>query len=341
MNLTAIQLAEKLEGTLQGDGKVQIHQLAKIEDAKSGSLTFLSNPKYTPFLFTTQASIVLISKDLELKDSVDCTLIRVDDPYAAFTNLLYDFAAKKQKNREGIDPSAIIHPTAQLAKGVFVGPFVSVGAYSVIEEGVQIDSHGFIGANVTIAKNTILYPRVSIMDDTEVGEHCIFHSGVIIGSDGFGFAPQKSGGYLKIPQIGKVVIKNRVEIGANTSIDRATLGETIIHEGVKLDNLVQIAHNVEIGAHTVIAAQSGVAGSSKVGSHCVIGGQVGIIGHLTIGNNVQIQGQTGVISNIPDGSKIQGTPSMDYKSFYKSYVLFKRLPELDSRMRDLEKNKEL
>ncbi|MEK9614581.1 MAG: UDP-3-O-(3-hydroxymyristoyl)glucosamine N-acyltransferase, partial [Flavobacteriaceae bacterium] len=246
----------------------------------------------------------------------------------------------KQKNREGVDPTALIHPTAQLAKGVYVGPFVSVGAYSVIEEGVQIESHGCIGARVTLAKNTFLYPRVTIMDDSEVGEHCILHSGVVIGSDGFGFAPKESGDYLKIPQIGKVVIKNRVEIGANTTIDRATLGETLIQEGVKLDNLVQIAHNVEIGAHTVIAAQSGVAGSSKVGSHCVIGGQVGIIGHLTIGNNVQIQGQTGIINSIPNGSKIQGTPSMDYTSFYKSYALFKRLPELDSRMRDLEKNKE-
>ena len=229
--------------------------------------------------------------------------------------------------------------SAQIAEDAYLGPYVCIGSNSIVESGVQIHSHCVIGDNVKIKKGTLLNPRVSIMDDTEIGSNCILHSGVVIGSDGFGFAPQDQKAYLKIPQLGKVIIKNNVEIGANTTIDRATLGATIIGEGVKLDNLVQIAHNVEIGEHTVIAAQTGIAGSSKVGSRCVIGGQVGIIGHLTLGDGVQIQGQTGVIKNIPDGRAVQGTPAVDYKSFYKSYTLFKRLPTIETRLSRLEKNK--
>ena len=225
---------------------------------------------------------------------------------------------------------------AKLGEGIFVGANTVIGE-SIIESGVQIGSNCVIGDQVYIAKNTKVYPCVSILDESEVGSSCIIHSGVVIGSDGFGFAPQSSGAYLKIPQLGKVVLKNNIEIGANSTIDRATLGETILHEGVKLDNMVQIAHNVEIGEHTVIAAQSGVAGSTKIGARCIIGGQVGIAGHLTLGNDLQIQGKSGVTKNISNGKVVQGNPTMNFKSYYKSYSLFKQFPSIEARLRKLEK----
>ncbi len=339
MNLTALEISEKLCGTIEGNDKVSIRSLSRIEDAKAGSISFMANHKYLPYLSKTKASAVLISNDLKIDEAVSTTLIRVKDAYAAFTQLLMDWSADKANKKQGIHKTAIVESSAQIAKDVYLGPYVCIGSNSVVESGVQIHGHCVIGDNVKIKKDTLLNPRVSIMDDTEIGSNCILHSGVVIGSDGFGFAPQDQKAYLKIPQLGKVIIKNNVEIGANTTIDRATLGATIIGEGVKLDNLVQIAHNVEIGEHTVIAAQTGIAGSSKVGSRCVIGGQVGIIGHLILGDGVQIQGQSGVIKNIPDGSAVQGTPAVDYKSFYKSYALFKRLPTIETRLSRLEKNK--
>ena len=339
MDLTALEISKKFDGKVEGDAKVRIHSLSKIEEAQEGSITFLAHSKYLPFLQKTKASAVLISNDLELNGEVSSTLIRVKDAYAAFTQLMIDWSEDKNKNQKGIHPTAVIDPSAQIGDSVFIGPFVCIGAGSEIDEGVQIHSHCVIGNEVKIRKQTKLYSRVSILDKTEIGAYCNFHSGVVIGSDGFGFAPQENTAYLKIPQLGKVIIKDHVEIGANTTIDRATLGATIINEGVKLDNLVQIAHNIEIGAHTVIAAQTGVAGSTKIGTHCVIGGQVGIIGHLKLGDRVQIQGQTGVINNIPSGTAVQGTPAMDYRSFYKSYALFKRLPTIETRLSRLEKQK--
>jgi UDP-3-O-[3-hydroxymyristoyl] glucosamine N-acyltransferase len=339
MNLTALQISEKLDGTVEGDAKVSIQSLSRIEDAEAGSISFMAHNKYLPYLSKTKASAVLISNDLKVEEAVSTTLIRVKDAYAAFTQLLIGWSEDKSNKIQGVHKSAIVESSAQIAADVFLGPYVCIGSNCVVESGVQIHAHCVIGDNVKIEKGTLLYPRVSIMDDTEIGSNCILHSGVVVGSDGFGFAPQDQQAYLKIPQLGKVIIKNNVEIGANTTIDRATLGATLVGEGVKLDNLVQIAHNVEIGEHTVIAAQTGVAGSSKVGSRCVIGGQVGIIGHLTLGDGVQIQGQTGVIKNIPDGHAVQGTPAIDYKSFYKSYAIFKRLPTIESRLSRLEKNK--
>jgi UDP-3-O-[3-hydroxymyristoyl] glucosamine N-acyltransferase len=339
MNLSAFEISKKLKGTIVGDAKVKIHTLSRIEDAKEGSITFLAHDKYLPFLDRTNASAVLVSDDLEFDQKNSTTLIRVRDPYAAFTQLLIEWSTDHNPKQEGIHPTAIINSSAQIGNGVFLGPYACVGANSVVKDGVQIHAHSIIGDNVIVQTNTILHPRVTILNDSEIGKNCILHSGVVIGSDGFGFAPQKNQVYLKIPQLGRVIINDNVEIGANTTIDRATLGSTIIGEGVKLDNLVQIAHNVEIGSHTVIAAQTGIAGSSKIGSRCVIGGQVGIIGHLKLGNGVQIQGQSGVIKNIPDGKAVQGTPATDYKSFYKSYVLFKDLPKIESRLSSLEKNK--
>lgn len=339
MKLSAFEISKKLNGTVVGDAKVNIHSLSRIENAKEGSITFLAHTKYLSFLEKTNASVVLISNDLELKQKISTTLIRVQDPYAAFTQLLIEWSRDKNPKRQGIHPTAIVDPSATLGQDVFLGPYVCVGANSVLEDGVQVYSHSVIGNNVIILKNTVLHPRVSVLNDSQIGVNCILHSGAVIGSDGFGFAPQNNKEYLKIPQLGNVVINDNVEIGANTTIDRATLGSTTIGEGVKLDNLVQIAHNVEIGCHTVIAAQTGIAGSSKIGARCVIGGQVGVIGHLKLGDGVQIQGQSGVIKNIPDGKAVQGTPAMDYKSFYKSYKIFKDLPTIETRLSRLEKNK--
>jgi len=335
MNLTLKEIALKFKGTIEGDAEVAINKLGKIETAKSGSITFLANEKYTKFLHSTKASAVIIQKEFMPEISIKATLIRVDDPYAVFTSLLLDEAKNTENLKTGIHTSAVISPLAKLGEDIFVGANTVIGE-STIESGVQIGSNCVIGDQVYIAKNTKVYSCVNILDESEVGSSCIIHSGVVIGSDGFGFAPQSSGAYLKIPQLGKVVLKNNIEIGANSTIDRATLGETILHEGVKLDNMVQIAHNVEIGEHTVIAAQSGVAGSTKIGARCVIGGQVGIAGHLTLGNDIQIQGKSGVTKNITEGKVVQGYPTMDFKSYYKSYSLFKQFPSIEARLRKLE-----
>ena len=338
MNLSALEISKKLKGSVFGDDKVIIQSLSRIEDAEKGSISFIAHEKYLSFLKKTKASAVLISKNIEISEHESTTVIRVHDAHNSFAQLLIEWSNEKTKDKkEGIHPTAIIDPSVQIGAKVFIGPYVFIGSNTKIEDGVQIQSHCYLGNKVEIKKNTILNPRVSILDNSEIGSECILHPGVVIGSDGFGFVPQKSKGYLKIPHLGKVIIMDNVEIGSNTTIDKATLGATIIGEGVKLDNLIQIAHNVEIGSHTVIAAQTGVAGSSKIGSHCVIGGQVGIIGHLKIGNGVHIQGQTGVISNIEDGGIVQGTPAIDYKSFYKSYVLFKSLPKIETRLSRLEK----
>tara|TARA_A200000159_G_scaffold50247_1_gene46458 strand:+ start:644 stop:1657 length:1014 start_codon:yes stop_codon:yes gene_type:complete len=336
MNYTALEIAKKYNGVIEGNGNIHLTSLAKIQDAKTGCLSFLAHPKYISFLNSTKASAVLVHHDFKLEKSVKTTLIRVSDPYASFNSIITETSGHKKKKHIGIHQSAIIDSSANLADDVYIGPYVTIGPDTKIASGVHVYSNSYIGSNVSIGKDTILQARVCLMDDVEIGARCILQSGSIIGCDGFGYI-KKGEKNIKTPHLGKVVIKDEVEIGANSTVDRATLGETIIHKGVKLDNLVQIAHNVEIGSNTVIAAQSGIAGSTKIGSRCTIGGQVGIIGHLVLGDDLQIQGQSGVISDIPNGKTVQGTPAIDFKSFYKSYVLFKHFPDLENRLSKLEK----
>ena len=337
MNSTAIEIAKKLNGRVEGNGQVQLNKLSKIEEARKGSISFLANPKYISFLKNTRASAILISNEFKGVTNSETTFIRVKDPYVAFSKLLADFSQDKEKITYGIHPTSSIHHSASIDEDVYIGPNVTIGESTIIKKGVFINANSAIGSNVVICQNTKIYSGVIILDQTEIGKYCIIQAGAIIGSEGFGFNKNKDGKYSKTPQLGNVVIKDNVEIGANTTIDRATLGSTIIGKGVKLDNLIQIAHNVEIGSDTVIAAQTGIAGSSKIGSRCKIGGQVGIIGHLTIGDDVQIQGQTGVINDVASKDTIQGTPAIDFRSFYKSYSIFKNLPNFESRIRELEK----
>lgn len=338
MKISAQAVAEHLQGSVDGDPQCQVSTLSKIEDATPGSITFIANPKYASYLKTTQASIIIVGDDFDYEEKPKATLIRVTNPYEAFSSLLFLFE-QKEEQQKGIHPSAIIDPDASLADSVYVGPHVVIESGVQVAEGVTINANVYIGHRVTLGSHTTIHPNVVLYSDTQIGSQCIIHSGAVIGADGFGFAPQKDGRYQKIPQTGHVVIGNNVEIGANSTIDRATMGVTQIEEGVKLDNQVQIAHNAHIGKHTVIAAQSGVAGSSKVGDYCVIGGQVGIVGHLKIGNHVRIQGQSGVIKNIPDHTDVQGTPAIKYKDFYRSYAVFKRLPQLDYDLTQIKKKK--
>ena len=337
MNSTAIEIAKKLNGRVEGNGQVELNKISKIDEARKGSISFLANPKYMSFLKNTRASAVLISNEFKAETSSETTFIRVKDPYIAFTKLLTEFAQDKEKKTYGIHPTSSIHPSTSIHENVYIGPNVTIGESTIIKKGVVINANAVIGSNVVIGQNTKIFSGVIILDQTRIGDDCVIQSGAIIGSEGFGFNKNEDGKYIKTPQLGKVVIKDNVEIGANTTIDRATLGSTIIGHGVKLDNLIQIAHNVEIGSDTVIAAQTGIAGSSKIGARCKIGGQVGIIGHLRIGDDVQIQGQTGVINDVANKDIIQGTPAIDFRSFYKSYSIFKNLPNFESRIRELEK----
>ena len=327
MKFTAQQIASQLEGTVEGDPDVEVFQLSKIEDAQKGSLTFLSNPKYTQFIYKTQASVTIVNQDFIAEDDLSTTLVRVPNAYDSFSILL-DYYNKAKTAKSGIDKSAVIDHSVKIGKNCFVGHMSCIQEDVEIADNVKIYPQVYIGSNVTIGNGTIIFAGAKILEDSIIGENCIIHSGAVIGSDGFGFAPQKNGDYKKIPQTGIVVLGDSVEVGSNSTIDRATLGVTNIGNGVKLDNQIQIAHNVEIGENTVIAAQTGIAGSSKIGKNCVIGGQVGIIGHIKIGDNVKIQGQSGVISNIKDNTTIQGTPAFSYNDFNKSYVYFKNLPNL-------------
>ena len=327
MKFTAQEIATQLQGTVEGDPNAEIFQLSKIEEAEKGSLTFLSNPKYTPFIYKTQASVTIVNQDFVPDDDLSTTLVRVNNAYDSFTNLL-DFYNKAKTVKSGIAESALIDRSVKIGKNCFIGESACVNEDVEIANDVKIYPQVYIGSNVCIGARTIIFAGAKILEDSIIGEDCIIHSGVVIGSDGFGFAPQKNGNYKKIPQTGIVVLGDCVEVGSNSTIDRATLGVTSIGNGVKLDNQIQIAHNVEIGENTVIAAQTGIAGSSKIGKNCVIGGQVGVAGHITIGDNVKIQGQSGVISNIKDNSTIQGTPAFSYNDYNKSYVYFKNLPNI-------------
>jgi UDP-3-O-[3-hydroxymyristoyl] glucosamine N-acyltransferase len=327
MNFTAGHIADKINGTVVGDRDIDIFNISKIEEGSKGSLTFLANPKYTEFIYTTKASAAIVSSDFEPTERIELTLIKVKDPYSSFTTILELFD-KDLSKRKGISQLTDVDKSSKISDSSFIGSFCTVGENSIIGEKCIIENQVFIGNNVEIGNGCIIYPGVKILDDTIIGQNCIIHSSTTIGSDGFGFAPNDDGSYKKIPQTGNVVIGDNVEIGSNSTIDRATLGSTIISNGVKLDNQIQVAHNVEIGENTAIAAQSGVAGSTKIGKNCMIGGQVGIIGHIKIGDNVKIQAQAGVTSNIESNSRVTGTPAISYMNYNKSYVHFKNLPEI-------------
>jgi len=327
MNFTAGQIADQINGTIVGDRDIDVLNISKIEEGSKGSLTFLANPKYTEFIYTTKASVAIVSSDFEPTEKIELTLIKVKDPYSSFTTILELFN-KDLSNRKGISQLTVIDKSSKISDSSFIGSFSSVGENSIIGENCIIENQVFIGNNVEIGNGCKLYPGVKILDDTIIGQNCIIHSSTSIGSDGFGFAPNDDGSFKKIPQTGNVVIGDNVEIGSNSTIDRATLGSTIINNGVKLDNQIQIAHNVEIGENTAIAAQSGIAGSTKIGKNCMIGGQVGIIGHIKIGDNVKIQAQAGVTSDIESNSRVTGTPAISYINYNKSYVHFKNLPEI-------------
>ena len=327
MNFTAGQIADQLNGTVVGNRDVDINTLSKIEEGKKGSLTFLANPKYTEFIYSTDASATIVSNDFEPTEKITTTLIKVKDPYSSFTTILELFNDDKSK-RSGISDKSDIDKSSTISKSSYVGSYTTIGKNSLVGDNCVIDNQVFIGDNVKIGNNCKIYPGTKILNDTIIGNSCIIHSSCSIGSDGFGFAPNDDGTYKKIPQTGNVVIGNNVEIGSNSTIDRATIGSTIIKDGVKLDNQIQIAHNVEIGENTAIAAQSGIAGSTKIGKNCMIGGQVGIIGHLKIGDNVKIQAQAGVTSDVESNARITGTPAISYMNYNKSYIHFKNLSEI-------------
>jgi len=336
MKFTAEQIAGILEGEIVGNPNIEVSRLSKIEEGTKGSLTFLSNPKYTNYIYSTKASITIVNNSFEAESEITTTLIKVADAYKAFSKLL-EFYNQVKLNKNGIEPQTYISSTAKYGENLYLGSFSYIGDNVVIGNNVKIYPGCFVGDNVEIGNNVILFAGAKIYSETIIGANCTIHSGAVIGADGFGYAPNEDGTFSKIPQIGNVIIEENVDIGACSTIDRATLGSTIIRAGVKLDNQIQIAHNVEIGQNTVIAAQTGIAGSTKIGENCMIGGQVGIVGHLNIGNNVRIQAQSGVTSTIKENEAIQGTPSFGYTDFNKSYVHFKNLPKLVKEIEELKK----
>lgn len=335
MEFTAKQIATFIQGDIVGDENATVHTFAKIEEGVPGALSFLSNPKYTPYIYETQSSIVLVNRDFVPEQEVKATLIKVDNAYESLAKLMTLYEQSHPK-RTGIDPLAYVAPTAKVGKDVYLAPFACVGDGAEIGDGTELHPHATVGRNAKVGAGCILYPHATVYHDCRVGNRCILHAGCVIGADGFGFAPTPDG-YEKIPQIGIVVVEDDVEIGANTCVDRATMGATLIHRGVKLDNLIQIAHNDEIGAHTVMASQVGIAGSTKVGEWCMFGGQVGIAGHIRIGNKVNLGAQSGVPGNIKDGQQLIGTPPMEIKPYFKAQAVFRRLPEMYAELNALRK----
>lgn len=339
MQLSANQIAQLLNGTVEGDPNVLVNQLAKIEDAQSGSLSFLANPKYEQFLYSTKASIIIINHDLVLAQPIneESTLVRVKDAYSAFSVLLEKYNTIKL-DKSGIEEPSFIHPTASVGKNVYIGAFAYIGPNVVVGDNSKIYPHVYLGDNVKIGNNCTIFSGVKIYFDCILANNVIIHSSTVIGSDGFGFAPQKDGSYSKVAQIGNVVIEDDVEIGANTCIDRATMGSTFIRKGVKLDNLIQLAHNVDIGKNTVIASQTGISGSAKIGENCIIGGQVGIVGHISIAKGAQIQAKAGIGKTIEkEGSKLAGAPATSFNANMRAQVVFQRLPEVERRIQELER----
>lgn len=335
MEFTAQQIAELIKGRVEGDKDAKVSSFAKIEEGHEGAISFLSNKKYLHYIYETKSSVVLVDESLALEKNVNCTLIRVKSAYEAVAQLLQLYESMKPRKR-GISDLAFIDPTATIGKDCYIGPFAYVGPKCVIGDNSVIHPHTALGDNVIVGKNTEIHSNAVIYHDCKVGNRCILHAGCVIGADGFGFAPSENG-YDKIPQIGIVTIEDDVEIGANTCVDRSTMGSTFIRNGVKLDNLVQIAHNTDIGANTVMSSQVGVAGSTKVGEWCMFGGQVGISGHITIGNKVMLGAQSGVPGSIKDGQQLIGTPPMEMRSYFKSQAIFRRLPEMYNEINKLRK----
>ncbi|MBF6628389.1 MAG: UDP-3-O-(3-hydroxymyristoyl)glucosamine N-acyltransferase [Proteiniphilum sp.] len=335
MIFTAKQIAHFLKGEIIGNGDVTVSNFSKIEEGKPGTLTFLGNPKYTSYIYTTDADIVLVNDDFLLEKPIKATLIKVPNAYAALAALM-EIVNQNSPKKSGTEAMSFISPSAILGKDLYIGSFTYIGANVNVGDNSKIYPQVYVGDNVSIGKNSILYPGVKIYHDCIIGDNCILHSGAVIGADGFGFS-HEDGVYHKIPQMGNVLIEDDVEIGANTTIDRAVMGSTVIHRGVKLDNLVQIAHNCEIGDNTAMAAQVGIAGSTKVEENCVMGGQAGIGGHITIGKNSQIGAQSGIISNTKEGSTVIGSPAYPVKSFFKTSIILPRLPEMYRQLNSLEK----
>jgi UDP-3-O-[3-hydroxymyristoyl] glucosamine N-acyltransferase len=338
MQFSAAQIAQIISGTLEGPGDTLVNSFGKIEEAKSGQLTFLANPKYEDFLYTTNASIIIINQSLQLKQGITATLIRVQDAYSAFAILLDKYQQIRTQQLTGIQQPVYIDPSARIGDQVFIGAFAYLGENVIVGDGVKIFPNTYLGNNVSIGDNSIIHAGVKIYHECIIGSNVVIHAGTVIGSDGFGYAPQQDGSLKKVPQIGNVVIEDGVEIGANTTIDRATIGSTLIKAGAKLDNLLQIAHNVEVGNNSVIAAQSGVSGSTKIGRNVMIGGQVGIVGHIQIADGSKINAQSGVSKSIKSpNSAVTGSPAYDYTAALRSQAITRNLPQLEKRIIELEK----
>lgn len=338
MQFTAEQIADLLEGIVDGDPQVLVSDLAKIEEARSGTLTFLSNPRYTDYIYSTKATIAIVNADFQPGRVLPktLTLIRVKDARMAFTHLL-ERNAELQYEKKGYEQPSYISPKARIGKNVYIGAFCYVGDDVELADGVKVFPNSYIGDRCRIGEGTRIHAGVNIYHQTQIGAQCVIHSGAVIGADGFGFVPRADGVYEKMPQVGNVIIEDQVEIGANTTIDRATIGHTLIRTGTKLDNLVQVGHNAEVGAHCVVVSQAGIAGSSKVGAHAQIGGQVGIAGHLVLGDRVRIAAQSGIGTNLADGETVQGSPAFKKSLHDRSFVVYRNLPELKRRVDTMEK----
>ena len=337
MKFTAAQIAGILDGEVVGNPDAEVFKLSKIEEGTEGSLTFLANPKYINYIYSTQASVTIVNNTFEPEQEITTTLIKVEDAYKSFSKLL-EYYNQVKLMKSGIEQPSVISDGVTYGSDLYLGSFCYVGKNVTIGNNVKIYPNTFIGDNATIGDNCVFFAGVRVYSETVIGNNCTFHSGTIIGSDGFGFAPQEDGTYVKVPQIGNVIIEDDVEIGACTTVDRATLGSTIIRKGVKLDNHIQVAHNVEIGENTVIAAQTGIAGTTKIGKNCLIGGQVGFAGHLVIGDGVKIQAQSGIGKNLEAGEVVQGSPAFNYGDFAKAFVHFRNLPKIVTDLEEL-KNK--
>lgn len=338
MEFSAKQIAEYIQGVIVGDENATVHTFSKIEEGIPGALTFLANPKYTHYIYETKASIVLVNKDFIPEGEITATLIKVDNAYESLAKLMTLYEMSKPK-KTGIDPLASVAANARIGENVYIGPFACIEEGAVIGDNAYIHPHVTVGCNAKVGNGTILYPHVTVYHDCRIGNQCIIHAGAVIGADGFGFAPSVEG-YEKIPQIGITIIEDQVEIGANTCVDRATMGATIVHKGTKLDNLIQIAHNVEVGSHTVMASQVGIAGSAKIGEWCMFGGQVGVAGHIQIGDHVNVGAQSGIPGNTKSGSSLMGYPAIEPKQFARSSAVFKKLPEMYSELGRLQKELE-